>query len=110
MRQAARRHYQELLDAGVRVYERWGAVLHSKTAVIDGVWSTVGSTNLDLWSFVTSDEVNAVVIGSQFAEDMEESFQEDLAQSKEILPEEWGRRPFSDRIKELFSDLFHYWL
>jgi cardiolipin synthase len=110
VRQAARRHYRELLDAGVKIYERWGAVLHSKTAVIDGIWSTVGSTNLDLWSFVTSDEVNAVVIGRDFASDMEESFREDLVQSKEILPDEWSRRPLLDRVKEFVSDLFHYWL
>lgn len=110
VRQAARRRYKELLDAGVGVYERRGAVLHSKTAVVDGIWSTVGSTNLDLWSFVTSDEVNAVVIGRTFAEDMERSFREDLAQSREIVPEEWDRRPFSDRVKEFVSDLFRYWL
>jgi cardiolipin synthase len=110
VRQAGRRHYQELLDAGVRLYERAGVVLHSKTAVIDGVWSTVGSTNLELWSFVTSDEVNAVVIGSRFADDMEASFQKDLAQSREILPDEWSRRPLVDRVKEFLSNLFHYWL
>jgi cardiolipin synthase A/B len=110
VRQAARRHYKELLDAGIRLYERSGAVLHSKTAVVDGVWSTVGSTNLDLWSFVTNDETNAVVIGRQFAHDMEDSFQKDLEQSREILPDEWNRRPLTDRAKELISDLFHYWL
>jgi cardiolipin synthase A/B len=110
VRQAARRHYQELLDGGVRIYERAGALLHSKTAVVDGVWSTVGSTNLELWSFVTSDEANAVVLGHRFAADMEDSFQKDLAQSREILADEWRRRSFLDRTKEFISDLFHYWL
>jgi cardiolipin synthase len=110
VRQAARSSYQGLLDAGVRLYERSGAVLHSKTAVIDGVWSTVGSTNFELWSFVTDDEANAVVIDRGFAREMEASFQEDLAQSKEILPDEWKHRPFIDRAKEFISNLFRYWM
>src|SRR5690606_27299493 len=49
---AGRSHYQTLLDAGVRIFERHDALLHAKTAVIDGVWSTVGSTNVDWRSFV----------------------------------------------------------
>ena len=110
VRQAGRKHYKKLLEAGVRLYEQAGAVLHSKTAVVDGVWSTVGSTNFDLWSFVTSDEMNAVVIGRRFAQDMEKNFREDLAQSKEILPGEWDERPLFDRVEEIFCDLFHYWM
>ena len=110
VRQAARRHYQELLDAGVRIYERSGALLHSKTAVVDAIWSTVGSTNLELWSFVTSDEANAVVIGREFAADMEDSFRKDLAQSREIVADRWRERSFVEKAKEFISDLFHYWL
>ncbi len=48
---AGQYYYDELLEAGVKLYERRNALLHAKTAVIDGVWSTVGSTNLDFWSF-----------------------------------------------------------
>ena len=64
---AARYNYAGLLRAGVKIYERRNAVLHAKTAVIDGVWSTVGSTNLDYWSLSSNDEVNAVVLDRDFA-------------------------------------------
>jgi phosphatidylserine/phosphatidylglycerophosphate/cardiolipin synthase-like enzyme len=64
---AGRSHYSALLKAGVRIYERRGALLHSKTALIDGVWSCVGSTNLDWRSFLDNDEINAVVLGREFA-------------------------------------------
>ncbi len=110
VREATHSSYQSLLDAGVRLYERGNAVLHSKTAVIDGVWSTVGSTNLELWSFVTNDEANAVIIDRGFAEEMEASFQEDLAQSKEVLADEWRVRPLVERAKEFISNLFRYWM
>ncbi len=110
VREAARWHYAQLLKAGVKLYERAATILHAKTAVIDGVWSTVGSTNLELWSFVSNDEINAVVLGRDFAEDMERAFQDDLEDSNEILPGEWTRRPLLDRAKQFFFNLFHYWL
>ena len=110
VRHAGRWHYQELLDAGVKLYERSGVVLHAKTAVIDGSWSTIGSTNLELWSLVTNDEVNAVVIGPAFAEEMEASFQGDLLESKEVLTGEWQHRPLLERARQFFAHLFEYWL
>ena len=64
---AGRAHYTELLKAGVKIYERQGALLHSKTASIDGVWSCVGSTNLDWRSFLHNNEIDAVVLGDEFA-------------------------------------------
>ncbi len=110
VRHAGRWHYGELLDAGVKVYERSGVVLHAKTAVIDDSWSTIGSTNLELWSLVTNDEVNAVVIGPAFAEEMEASFQRDLLESKEILAGEWQHLPLLERARQFFAHLFEYWL
>jgi cardiolipin synthase A/B len=53
---AARYNYSRLLAAGIQIYERRTALLHAKTAVIDNVWSTVGSTNLDYWSLLSNDE------------------------------------------------------
>lgn len=64
---AKRSHYSTLLKAGVKIYERRGALLHSKTALIDGVWSCVGFTNLDWRSFLNNEEINAVVLGREFA-------------------------------------------
>ena len=97
---AGRSHYASLLAAGVKLYERGGALLHSKTAVIDGVWSTVGSTNLDWRSFLDNDEVNAVIIGRDFGQKMQAAFDADLAASEAIDPERWERRPLLFRFKE----------
>jgi cardiolipin synthase len=63
---AGRSFYDELLGDGVKIFERAAALMHSKTALVDGVWSTVGSTNLDWRSFLHNQEVNAVVLGAEF--------------------------------------------
>jgi cardiolipin synthase len=107
---AARYNYSKLLKAGVKLYERRNALLHAKTAVIDGVWSTVGSTNLDYWSLLSNDEVNAVVLSREFAVEMERMFANDLAQSDQIQWDKWGKRPLLQKIKEWFAHLFSRWM
>jgi cardiolipin synthase A/B len=102
--------YGELLKAGVRVYESEDVMLHAKTAVIDGIWSTVGSSNLDYRSFIHNHEVNAVVVGEKFGRTMETLFESDMKRSREITLEEWRNRPWLDRIKEQLSRLAQYWL
>lgn len=97
---AGRAHYAELLAGGVQIYERQGALLHAKTAVIDGVWSTVGSTNLDWRSFLDNDEVNAVVLGREFATQMQAMHQQDLDASQRITPQAWAERPLQFKLKE----------
>ncbi len=67
---ASRSFFTELLESGVAIYEQQDAVLHAKTALIDGVWSTIGSTNLDWRSFVYNQEINAVVLGQAFGTQM----------------------------------------
>ncbi|MDP2855059.1 MAG: cardiolipin synthase [Smithellaceae bacterium] len=107
---AARHNYSGLLKAGVKIYERRTVLLHAKTAVIDGVWSTVGSTNLDYWSLLSNDEVNAVVLSREFAVEMERMFANDLAQSDQIQKDKWEKRPLSQKIKEAAAHLFARWL
>jgi cardiolipin synthase len=107
---AGRSHYTHLLKSGVKLYEHRDAILHAKTAVIDGVWSTIGSTNMDLWSFLRNDEVNAVVLGRHFAVEMEAMFEKDIANSNQILLEQWEKRSLGDRMKEWFARLLEYWL
>lgn len=107
---AGRSYYDELLAAGVRVYERKAAVLHAKTAVIDGVWSTIGSTNLDMRSFLHNDEVNAVILNADFAARMDALFLRDLQESVEITAEAWSRRGLRDRMREWTARILEYWL
>jgi cardiolipin synthase len=107
---AARHNYSGLLKAGVKIYERRNVVMHAKTAVIDGVWSTVGSTNLDSLSLLSNDEVNAVILSREFAVEMESMFAGDLAQSDPIEFKQWEKRPLSQKIKEAAAHLFSRWL
>jgi len=107
---AGRSHYSKLLRAGVKIYERRGAVMHSKTASIDGVWSTIGSTNLDWRSFVHNDEINAAILGRDFSRQMEAMFAKDLAESDAIDLERWERRSLLLRLKEGVARLAEYWL
>ena len=107
---AGRSYYDELLSAGVRVYERKDVVLHAKTALIDGVWSTVGSTNLDWRSFLHNQELNAVVLGAAFGQRMRAAFDADLAQSDEVTLAQWQQRSVDLRVKEMFARLWEYWL
>lgn len=103
---AGRSYYQRLLDAGVRIHELQDAVLHAKTAVIDGVVSTVGSSNLDWRSFTGNDEVNAVVFGEDFGDAMTRMFRQDRANSREITAEAWADRSLLQRAKEAVARLF----
>jgi cardiolipin synthase len=105
-----RSYYTDLLRGGVRIYERRGAVMHAKTACIDGVWSTIGSTNLDSRSFLHNDEINAVILGRGFAQQMETMFGKDLAESEAITVERWQHRPWMSRVKEWAARFGAYWL
>lgn len=105
-----RGYYDQLLRAGVKIYERQGVILHSKTALIDGVWATVGSTNLDWRSFLHNRELNAVVLGPDFGSQVQAMFDKDLAGSDQITLEKWRHRPLDRRIKESFARAWKYWL
>jgi cardiolipin synthase len=107
---AQRHHYSGLLKSGVKLYERNTSLLHAKTAVIDKVWSTVGSTNMDYLSLLNNDEVNAVVLSKEFAVEMEKMFVKDLANSRQIQWDEWEKRPLLPKAREWFVNLFARWL
>lgn len=108
--QLGRSHYTGLLRDGVRLYERRGAIMHAKTACIDDVWSTIGSTNLDWRSFLHNDEINAVILSRDFAKQMNTMFAQDLAESDEILLKTWQRRSWLLRLQEQIARLGAYWL
>ena len=107
---ASRSYYDELLSAGVKIYQRQEALLHAKTALIDGVWSTVGSTNLDWRSFLSNQEIDAVVLGQDFGAQMQALFEKDLKSSKLVKLEAWRKRSIGTRIKERAARLWAHWL
>ena len=107
---AARSYYAELLQAGVRIYERKDALMHAKTAVIDGVWSTVGSSNIDFRSFLHNDEVNTFILGKEFVQELEELFEKDVAASIQIDAEKWEERGAADRIRESLARMWAFFL
>ena len=102
---AGRATYGELLKAGVGIHERLHRILHAKTAVIDGAWSAVGSSNLDWRSTVLNNEIDAIILGSQFGVQMEVMFARDVAASHTITLAEWRDRSLLERIKEWRSEL-----
>lgn len=106
---AGRSYYTRLLQAGVQLHELQDAVLHAKTAVIDGVVSTVGSSNMDWRSFTGNSEVNAVVIGEDFGADMTRVFRQDLLASKPVTAEAWAARPLWQRVREALARLLERW-
>jgi cardiolipin synthase len=103
-------HYGDLLEAGVKIYETHNLVLHSKTVVVDGVWSVVGSSNFDHRSVIFNDEVDAVVLGGDTARDLEAMFEDDRAAAHAIDRMSWRRRPLGARVKELYARVWQAWL
>jgi cardiolipin synthase len=110
IRYAGQNFYEPLMAGGVRIFELQIAVLHAKTAVIDGAWSTIGSANIDRRSFIHNYELNVVVIDPAFGRDMESAFNEDMRDSKEVKLEQWRHRPWADRVKETIARLGEYWI
>jgi cardiolipin synthase len=110
IRYAGQAFYDQLLAGGVKIFELQIAVLHAKTAVIDGAWSTIGSANIDRRSFIHNYELNVVVIDPAFGLAMESAFNEDLRDSKEVTLEQWRHRPWGDRIREWAASLAGYWI
>jgi cardiolipin synthase A/B len=99
-------HYGELLRAGVKIYERDDGVLHSKTMVIDQVWSIVGSSNFDHRSVLFNDEVDAVVLGKETGERLANDFKADLQHAQAIDAEHWRQRSALEHLRENFWRLW----
>ncbi|TDU31141.1 cardiolipin synthase [Panacagrimonas perspica] len=105
-----RSYYGRLLRGGVQVYERQGPVMHSKTASVDGLWSTVGSANLDWRSMLHNNEANAVIVDRAFARQMNRMFEDDIAVSVAFERRRWRRRSWWLRAQEFVSRLMAYFL
>jgi cardiolipin synthase len=103
---ASRGTYIKLLAAGVRIFEYDVTMMHAKTLTVDGLWSTIGSINIDNRSYLLNDEVNATIRGSEFAAKLEEMFRRDRAKSREITLTEWEKRSFTEKGLEGLFGLF----
>jgi cardiolipin synthase len=103
VRQASRGRLGRLLRAGIEVHEYRAALLHAKTLVIDGVWATIGSTNMDNRSFALNDELNLVIYSQGLARRLEQVFQEDLQHSTRVDYASWRQRSLKDRLLEWLS-------
>ena len=97
---AGRSYYQELLEAGVRIFEYQPAMMHAKTTVVDGAWSIVGSANLDERSMELNEENVLGVADKDFAQSIERGVTADFARSREIVLEEWRKRSIFRRCME----------
>lgn len=97
---ATRAFYEPLMDAGIRIFEWRRGVLHAKTAVVDGVWGTIGSFNLERLSLAFNHEVNAVFADPRLGATLEDSFRLDCGHCREVDPAEFRRRPLWQKAVE----------
>ena len=105
VRQASRGRWEKLLEAGVAIYEYQPTMYHVKVMVVDGLWSSVGSTNFDNRSFALNDEANLNVLDAAFAAEQEAIFERDKLNAHQVTLEMWRNRPRSERFKEWLSGL-----
>ena len=103
VRQASRAQFGRLLKSGIQIYEYRPALLHAKTMVVDGLWATVGSTNLDHRSFSLNEELNVAIYDVDTAQRLERIFAEDLSNSRQVTYEAWNRRGITSRFLELLA-------
>lgn len=96
----SRCYYLELLEAGVQIWLYRGAMIHAKTATVDGAWTTIGTANIDRLSMTGNYEVNLEVTSKRLAAQMEQVFLNDLSNSRQVTLQEWAERPFMPRLIE----------
>jgi cardiolipin synthase A/B len=98
VRLASRRMWGQLLEAGIQIFEYGGTMMHAKVLVVDGVWSVIGTTNMDNRSFEHNDEDNLALLDRDVARRLLEDYQRDIDDSDEITLERWRRRPLWEKI------------
>src|SRR5699024_6668500 len=96
----SRASYERLLEGGVRLLRFENAMVHAKTATIDGLWSTIGTANIDRLSLAGNYEVNMEILDPDVAQRMEEIFGLDSGNCTELTLEEWTARPLINRVTE----------
>jgi cardiolipin synthase len=106
IRLTSHHYYDDMMQAGIRVYEYQTTMMHTKHVVVDGKWSIVGSPNMDVRSKELNMENVLGVLDAGLASDLEATFHKDLKKAKEIRLDEWRRRGWWERFKERVCALF----
>jgi cardiolipin synthase A/B len=106
IRYASHSYYADLLRAGVRIFEYQPTFMHAKTVVVDGLWSVVGSANMDIRSKELNEENVVGILEEEFGGELERSLEADFAKAREIDRTAWRRRGLGSRILERLSVLF----
>ena len=105
VRRASRAGWGRLLSSGVEIYEYQPTMYHVKSMVVDGLWTSVGSTNFDTRSFSTNDEANLNILDAGFAAEQERIFEDDLKRSRRVTLEEWQGRPWTQKVLDTLADV-----
>jgi cardiolipin synthase len=105
VRRASRGLWGDLLAAGVEIYEYQPTMFHVKVLCVDGLWTSVGSTNFDNRSFRMNDEANLNVLDAEFAAEQERIFEDDKRRARRVTLEEWQDRPRSEKLRERLAGL-----
>jgi len=100
VRWASRSRWGDLLKAGALIYEYQPTMYHCKVMIVDGVWTSVGSTNFDSRSFRLNDEANLNIYDHDVAQRQVDVFEDDLKKSRQITYEEWAKRPWTEKLLE----------
>jgi cardiolipin synthase len=106
IRLTSQRYYEEMMEAGIRIYEYQATMMHSKHVVVDGKWSIVGSANMDIRSKELNMENVLGILDAGFGAEVEATFRKDLEKAREIRLEQWRRRGPWQRLKERVCALF----
>jgi cardiolipin synthase len=107
-RSSGRSAYGDLLKSGAEIYEYETSMIHAKITIVDGVWSVVGSTNLDNRSFGINDEINVAVLDPAVAATLTRDFEQDASQGKRITLQEWNNRGVFERLLEDVGWIFEH--
>jgi cardiolipin synthase len=105
IRRTSHSYFEDLLTAGVRIYEYQPTMMHAKTVVVDGQWSIVGSANMDVRSKELNHENVLGILNAPFAAELERIFMVDLAKSEEITLAQWRKRGAWSRFLETIAPL-----
>ncbi len=106
MRPANKSFYKECLEAGIRIFEKGGKFIHSKSMVSDDYLSIIGSANMDYRSLELNYEINTYIYNEELAKENKRIFFEDLANCREITLEQWSRRPWYQKFLQSVVRLF----